>query len=186
MADPVTEKVTSTFLGATPLGWAASGLSFVGSLFSSDSKRREERRQQTAKEQQFGINAAATQFSTARSLSFIPEQAAAIEESGTMAKHVVDSNQAKTEAQLRVNAAAAGVSGDSVNVTIADTERTAAQNKAVITDRVNTKVDQLQVSVVDKAIQSKVSQGSIVDNTSSDNSVGVASLSFLSKYLTQL
>ena len=167
---------------------AAAGLAAVTSLFGSSRERRHERRQRRAQQKQFGVNAAGIDFSQARQLTFIPEQVKGIQEGTTLAKLSVDRAQARTEAELRVNAAAAGVSGSSVDVTISDTERTAADNKLMLDKNEEKQLGQLQINITDSAISSELQKGGIVDNAKSSKGadIGLASLEFMSKYLSSI
>lgn len=169
---------------------ALATLSGLSSLSSSSSERRQRRRQQAAADKQFGIDAASIDFSSARRMSFVPQQAEGIRTQSAMLRQATQAAQARTEAELRVSAAAAGVAGDSVDVTISDTERTLATNELLIKQQRNKAEDQLRIDITDQSIQAEISKGSRVDNgdggPSKKTSLGLASLDFLQSYLTTL
>jgi len=166
----------------------AGGLAFTGSLINSSRDRRQSRRQRRANQRQFGINAAGIDFSLARQMSFIPEQVSDINSNKSIAQQAVNQAQAKTEAELRVSAAAAGVSGSTVGVLIGDTERTAAKNNLILDDRATQEKRQLEIDMTDAAISSELRKGGLEDNHKSSKGadIGLAGLDFLSKYLSSI
>ena len=144
---------------------AAAGLAAVTSLFGSSRERRHERRQRRAQQKQFGVNAAGIDFSQARQLTFIPEQVKGIQEGTTLAKLSVDRAQARTEAELRVNAAAAGVEGDSVNQIIGETEVNAANAKEIIDSQEKNAQNQQKQNFVDTTVNASQQTGQLDTST---------------------
>lgn len=171
---------------------AYAAISGLGSLVGSRSKRRAQRRERNRKARQFGIRAAGIEFATMRMTALLPTQAAAIQTNKELAAMTVDKNQAKAEADARVNAAAAGVAGASVENVVSDTERTAAQNKDILNRMKNKEMAQLEISLVDKQLNAEINKGVLIDSDSAGGSkermydVATAGLTFLSSYLSKI
>lgn len=171
------------------LALLAGGISFASHLISSSEERNRNRQQQIQDEQQYGRNAAGIDFTTQRKLSMIPSQVKATAEMTNLAKYAVEKEQARTEAEARVNAAAAGVAGASVDTQIADTERTAAENKAILDKNKDEKTKQMQVSIVDMALDAELQKGGLQPGsggTSRGTDLAIGGLSFLSSYISAL
>lgn len=170
--------------------WPAviGGFSAAQSLLGSTSRRRQQRKEKAIREQQFGKNAAAIDFSLARRQSLVPDQTRVLNENSQLAKLELSKSQAQSEADQRVQAAAAGVSGSSVDVSIADTERTKAENEYLINIQTARGLEQAQISIVDDAISAQISKGSLVNNTRESKGLDVANagLSFLSSFALSL
>jgi hypothetical protein len=79
-----------------------------------------------------GTNKAAVAFQTARNFQDLPAKARQIEAGAALAAVEVERQQAIAEANAIVSAAAAGTTGGSVDATIGDTKRSAAEARGQI------------------------------------------------------
>ncbi len=88
-----------------------------------------------------------------------------IRDNSTYAQMDIDKNQAQAEAQVRVNAATAGVAGGAVDVTLNETEVNAANATLNVTRNAKSAKAQAKQSFVDTQLNAENSKGTLDTST---------------------
>jgi len=145
---------------------ALGTLSFASSLLGESDKND----QMIQQAQDFGIRRAGIKSATEAKLTALISQAAQAKENKILANLTIDRAQAKAEAQARVNAAQAGVAGESVNQVINETEVNAANAKNITDRDLRNSKNQLKIDFVDTVINAETQTG-VLDTSTRDQTL---------------
>ena len=174
--DTGTTVASGAASGAAVGGWwgavVGGGLALASSLLG-ESDRNDQMIQQA---QQFGITKAGIEVTTAAKLDALISQAATGKETNILVKAEISKSQAKAEAQARVAAAQAGVSGASVNQVVNETEVNAINAEHIANKELTNSKNQLQIDFVDTVINAETQIG--VQDTSTRDQTLTHTLAF--------
>ena len=182
----VAANASATAPAAAAFPWAAVGMGVMSMVNNAASQEAENQRLRQQAEQ-YGMTEASIAFSANRKADIMVSEAKDIQTKSIVDKIIVDANQAVTEADLRVSAAAAGVSGGSVDDLLLSTEANAAQQKQQVNTSTNRAKRQLATKFIDTKVSATAQTGRVsLQGTSTGTSRVLAGLSFLSGYQTGL
>lgn len=121
--------------------------------------------QMAHKAKQYGVNKAGIDSAKTTRITALITQASQLKASKALSEKMVNMSQAEAEAQARVNAAAAGVEGDSVNQIIGETEVNAANAKEIIDSQEKNAQNQLKQNFVDTTVNASQQTGQLDTST---------------------
>lgn len=142
-----------------PIPFLALG---IGGLAAVGSMQQQKASNQNLVDQakQLGIRNAGIQFGAERQEGHIIRSMENIQAAKIQSYAEIQKAQARAESDAKVNAAASGVDGQSVEATINDTERSEANAKGAIDQQVKAQSLQLKTDYVDNAINAEMAKGS--------------------------
>lgn len=111
------------------------------------------------KAQDYGLRAGGVAFSQHRHQQFLESNLSTLRDNAEAQKRFIEANQAEAEADARVQAAAAGVAGDSVDAVIQETERNAAEAVKQEETKLATSKRQVEADMVDNTINADIQKG---------------------------
>ena len=158
------------------MSWVAVGIGTL-TLASSMLGEADENQAIEQKAGDYGTRTAGMDFSSKRRLQAMAHEMKSIEENTRYGEIAIDRQQAQTEADIRVNAAAAGVEGGSVDQVIDETDVNAAKAKGVLDNAKTQASQQVKLNFVDEVINTSIGKG-ILDTSTQNNSGLKHSLSF--------
>jgi len=162
------------------MSWVALGMGTM-TVASSMLDEADENQAIEQKAADYGTREAGINFSSARRLDSMIGEMHALAENTRYGEIAIDRKQAQTEAQIRVNAAAAGVEGGSVNQVIDETEVNAAKAKGVLDNAKTQANQQIKLNFVDEIINTDINKGRL-DTSTRTNSDLKHTLSFASGF----
>ena len=130
----------------------------------------------------YGVRKAGIASATASRLDGIMSRAYAVEANAERAENLIEQDQAAAEAQARVNAAAAGVEGESVNQVIDETEVNAVKAKAAVKAETAEAQRQSRQDYVDTKVNADKSLGQL--DTSTHNQTLRHTLAFAQGFMS--
>lgn len=141
----------------------AVGVSVVGSMMES-SDQNDAIESDAAK---FGVRRAGIEAATKESVSNLIANAKVLQESRAQMGHEIEQGQAQVEAQVRVNAAAAGVTGGSVEAVVTQTETNAGKAQHQADRQKKLADDKAQQSLVNTVLNAETQIG-VLDTSTTD------------------
>lgn len=158
-------------------------LSLAGAVLG----QRESDEQTLADAKALGIKNAGIKFASERRADFLVKQIAGIEAERQSAILDIEGAQARAISDAKVQAAFAGVDGQSVDAVINDTERTSEEAKQSIDDSIQAERLQLKASYTDNFLNAAMQKGTVEHRSkSSGQRIAEAGLSFGRGYLQGL
>ena len=120
----------------------------------------------------FGIHQAQVEFSGQRERFMITKQLAAVQDERLNQHIMIQAAQARAEAEAKVSAGQAGVSGQSVDAVVNDTERSAAEAEGALDKQVRAQQLQFGTDYIDSKINTHLNVGRMETRSKSSKQVG--------------
>lgn len=144
----------------------AGGLGIMG-MMSNNQQQKDADRNAASQAENYGIKVAGIDFAAERTAEMLMTKMVTIQDARVAAEIQIDKNQAQAESDAIVNAATAGVSGQSVDAVVNDTERTQAEAKGGLNEQVRQQALQLTVDYTDNFLNAEISKGQAKFTTAS-------------------
>lgn len=149
--------------------WVIAGTIGV-SVVSSMMGEADQNAAMESKARAFGVRKAGIAASKEQALDAIVANTAQLRNEAALVGADIEKSEAAAEAQARVNAAAAGVEGASVDVSIAQSDVNAANAKGKLDARKKQNEEQLKLNFINTIINAETQTGTL--DTSTQNQTG--------------
>lgn len=146
------------------MSWMITGAVGV-SVLSSMANEADQNAAMASKARAFGVRKAGIVASKDQALDSVVANAAQLRNEAALVGADIEKTKSASEAQARVNAAAAGVEGASVDVTIAQSDVNAANAKGKLDNKVKQNEHQLKLNFINTIINAETQTGTLDTST---------------------